>query len=203
MRRFLKFVIVTSFVISAGCASAFESRTVNLPVFAQHPFSIHEDEALKGKFYSGVEPFGLSMHGGFGRAFGAPPRQTAYSGYYRAFRNKSFTDIRVRSGYAPALLSGGTARGYDFTTVDLKAGYNLGRFQPFLIARVGAANSRAFRGVGFAPGDNGYQALFGGPRASASFVQVGAGFNFAVSPNVSLGFSVSAGAVNQSSSLGP
>ena len=196
-----------SLALFAAPALAFDTRSSTLPAFAQQPFAVQGEEALKGKFYSGIEPFRLSMHGDFVRAFGQgignAPGAVSYAGYYRAFKNKSFADIRVRSGFAPSVSLGNSAGGYDFTSVNLKAGYNLGRFQPFVMARFGAANSNGFRGAGFIPNDNAARYFFSGPQTSASFVQVGAGFNYAVTNNITLGVAVSAGAVSSSTALRP
>lgn len=176
----------------SGQAIAFETQSSSLPLFAQNSFSTLDEAALKGKFYSGIEPFSMPMFGG---AFGSNST-VAYSGYYKAFKNKAFTDIRVRSGFSPSFSGGSLFGGHDFASVSFKTGYNFGRFRPYVSAGFGALTARKFPATAFSSSDNSHQYLFGPSQGTRSFTRVGAGVDFSVTNNVTLGVSVSAGTVS-------
>ena len=165
-------------------ASAWEVVGSSLPTFAQGDTSgsslVRPWSALTG------DPFAGSA---------AIP-----SGYDFRVGKNLFVGVQQSSGLSAGSilgsgLSSGFASGGDFSSTQIKLGYDLGRLTPYVTAGFGEARSSAFGPSSFA----GAPAL-GGPlstnanpfAATSSVTKIGAGFDYALSDKVTIGVGVSA-----------
>ncbi|MDI4641621.1 hypothetical protein K9U39_11840 [Rhodoblastus acidophilus] len=144
----------------------------------------------------GADMFGAvgSGHGGRG-GFGGD----AYLGYYKEFDNRIVIGAQGTAGYAPGLYDYGP-RGYDFGLAQVKVGYDMGRLMPYVTFGAGLARpTSALNGapLGFAALDD----MAIGSQPTSSITMVGAGVNYAVTNNLTVGVEVDA--VQQHGGFGP
>lgn len=134
----------------------------------------------------GVSGSGRGSRGGFGG--------DAFIGYNREFDNRVVVGIQGSVGYMPGIYNYGYnyggARGANFGMVNMSVGYDMGRFMPYVTAGVGMA-----RATNFATPMGGFDSLnnmFSRSSSSQSttITTVGAGFNYAVTNNLHVGFEV-------------
>jgi outer membrane immunogenic protein len=127
----------------------------------------------------GVSGSGHGTHGGFGGDM--------FIGYNREFDNRVVVGIQGSAGYMPGLYNYG-ARGANYGMVNVSVGYDMGRFMPYITAGVGTA-----RASSFATPMGGFDSLnnmFSRSSQSTTITTVGAGFNYAVTNNLHVGFEV-------------
>ena len=133
---------------------------------------------------------GLSVSGGKGIKGGIGG--DAYLGYNRELSNNLVVGMQAVSGYSPNLSSFSRARGFDYAGANVKVGYDMGRLMPYVTAGVGFAKAN-FGPAGRYNSSDSLNDLFnrgGGPLQTIT--QVGAGFDYAISDKLTVGFSVSA-----------
>ena len=133
----------------------------------------------------GVSGSGRGTHGGFGG--------DAFIGYNHEFDNRIVVGIQGTAGYMPGIsnygYNYGGARGANFGMVNMSVGYDMGRFMPYITAGVGTARATNFA----TPGGGGFDSLnnlFSRSSQSTTITTVGAGFNYAVTNNLHVGFEV-------------
>ncbi len=110
-------------------------------------------------------------------------------GYAKEFDNRIVLGLGLSTGYMPSLSSFGP-RGYDFGMANMKLGYDMGQFMPYVTVGLGRASGVA--GAGGFQGMNSLNNLFapgGGP--SAPLTKVGAGFNYEVNEHLHIGAEIS------------
>jgi opacity protein-like surface antigen len=172
---------------SAGYAPAADA----LPTFAQAPSN--PSSPWTGLTLGG----GISVMGGKGVKGGVGG--DAFLGYNKELSNGIVIGVQGVSGYTPSMFSKySRVNGFDYAGANVTVGYDMGRFEPYVIAGVGFAKAN------FGPPGlyNSSQSLndlfnkssFGGPLATIT--TVGAGFNYAVTNNLSMGLSFTATQVN-------
>lgn len=154
-----------------------------LPIFAQNP----SPEASRWSgLYVGTEIFGVGgkgLKGGFGGG--------AYAGYSREFANNWVVGVKGSTGYTPSLLKFSPASGYDFASANLKAGYDMGRFMPFVTAGVGFAKPN-LRSFGFTGAAGAANDLFNDTGNLQTVGTIGAGVDYKITNDVSVELAVSA-----------
>ena len=136
----------------------------------------------------GTEVFGISggkgLRGGFGGA--------ATAGYERELDNNVVVGIDGSAGYTPSLFKNSPFRGYNFASTDVRVGYDMGRFMPFVTAGVGLArpNGRTFGG--FTGAADSTTDLFNATGDLRSFQTVGAGFAYKLTEHTTVELAVQA-----------
>jgi outer membrane immunogenic protein len=134
-----------------------------------------------GSEVMGVSGMGRGSRGGFGGDF--------FLGYNKEFDNNIVLGVRGSVGALPGVSNYGP-RGYNFGMADMKLGYDMGRFMPYVTVGVGMASASN----GFANptgGLNNVNNLFSHSGQSVTLTRVGAGFDYAVTNNLHIGMEAS------------
>ena len=192
MRYSLGLILLTGMV---SPVLAFQPVSGPLPMFAQSPeMGVSVESPWKG-FYSGSD---FSFMGGTGLR--GQEAGSSYFGYKHTFKNKVFADIQTRSGYQP-LLGGRSVVGYGFTSMRLKAGYDLGRFRPFIGTSFAVTSPERMDALTFSPFGGAPAGLNSAAVGARSFATVSAGFDYKITNNLSFSAAVSVG--SNSGSVAP
>jgi outer membrane immunogenic protein len=130
---------------------------------------------------------GKGIKGGFGG--------DGFFGYNHEFANNVIVGIEASAGYAPGFFKQSPVAGYNFASTDVKVGYDMGRFMPYLTAGVTLAKPDILGHNGFTTTSDSVNDLFAGSNPKA-FTTVGAGFDYAITNNVSMGVHVSVSSGN-------
>ena len=184
---------IVSFAATLGLAVSAQAQEIRpamgaqLPLLAQSPQTTSNTVSPWKGLYFGSEVFAVSRKGGRGGIGGS-----GYIGYQRQFENNVFLAVQGNAGYMPSLFKRRLVngpRGYDFASVSLKAGYDFGRIRPYVTAGFGVAAPTMFGGNSFAPVSNSLNSVFNAPGRT-TFTTVGAGVDYKVTENITLGVSV-------------
>jgi opacity protein-like surface antigen len=176
--------------VAVLCGPGFAARADDLPA-AKLPTLALDPQPLSPSpwrgFYAGSELFAVSGKGTKGLVGGG-----AFVGYNHEFDNKLVIGIQASTG-----LTTGSYRsrfvGYDFAATNVKLGYDMGRLMPFLTAGVALAKPNIRGGPGYAGAGDSLNDLFNSRSDVRAFGTVGAGFDYAITNNLSVGLAVSAG----------
>jgi hypothetical protein len=174
------------FVLLVLSASA---QAEGLPLFANDaslsakaPWSRRDDGArpweglTMGTDVFAGSGFGKGGRGGFGGALRL--------GYLKEFDNNVVVGVGASAGYLPSFSNYGP-RGWNFGMADVRVGYDMGRFMPYVTVGVGTLNA-ANPGRGW-QGLDSVNDVFGPNRGSATLTKVGAGFNYEVNEHLHIG----------------
>ncbi|HVB88664.1 MAG TPA: hypothetical protein VND97_00545 [Beijerinckiaceae bacterium] len=176
--------LVLAFSAAWAPARASDFSPVPLPTFAQAPSSAGEAPDPWRGLYAGSDlSFTSGKYGGIGGG--------AYIGYNREFDNHWVIGVEGGVGYSPNLFSYPTAAGYNYGVVSVKTGYDMGRFMPFVTAGMILAKPNDPLAHYTGPMDSAND-LFNQSGKLSTLTSVGAGFDYAVTNNVSVEMSVSA-----------
>lgn len=133
----------------------------------------------------GSDVFAVSGLGnGMKRGFGAD----GFIGYDHAFDNHVVLGLRASAGYLPGILQGAPA-GYNFGMVDAKLGYQMGRLTPWVALGGGIAKATSFA-ANIPNASTSLNDLFSDTQKGATLTRASAGFDYAVTNNLTLGMSV-------------
>lgn len=136
------------------------------------------------------------LYVGSGLSFASGPRGGlgggAYAGFDRELPNNWVINFQGGVGYAPGFVAPySLANGFNYAQASVKAGYDYGRFMPFLTAGVAFAKPNlpftVYTGPMQAAND-----LFSSSGNLQTLTSVGAGFDYAINRNMSIEMSVSA-----------
>jgi len=116
----------------------------------------------------------------------------AYVGYDRHFDNNLVLGIEASTGSAPYRFFNGPLRGYDYAEVSAKVGYEVGRFTPYLTTGVALAKPNSAPGY-FSASDS-MNNIFNGSSDLAASGVIGAGFDYALTNNTTVGLLAKVGA---------
>jgi|APMI01.1.fsa_nt_gi opacity protein-like surface antigen len=162
-----------------------------LPTFARAPEAAQpkSNDFWKGLSY-GVEAFGVSgkgIKGGFGGA--------ANVAWTKPIDDRLSFQLKTSAGYMPGVWKASPwgragATGSNFVFAEASVGYEIGRVRPW--ASVGAGYAKATRYGGFAGGLNSVNDMFGEPGKGSGLVAVGAGVDYAITNNLTVGVAVHA-----------
>jgi len=134
----------------------------------------------------GTEVFAGSGLGKGGRSgFGGDLR----IGYLTEFDNHVVVGVGAMAGYAPS-FSNYAPRGWNFSMADVKVGYDMGRFMPYVTVGLGTASASAY-GRGW-QGLESINDVFGAHGNATTLAKVGAGFNYEVNEHLRIGAEFSA-----------
>ncbi|SEE10398.1 outer membrane immunogenic protein [Rhizobiales bacterium GAS188] len=172
-------------------AQADDTPPAKLPTFALNPQAPWTAAGTPSTspwsgLYVGSEVFAASIKGRKGLVGGS-----AYAGYNREFDNNLVIGIQGSTGFAASSFKRGPFVGYDYAATNVKLGYDMGRLMPFVTA--GFAFAKPTTGSGFTGASDSINDLFGSSSGFRGAGMVGAGFNYAITNNTSVGLAVSAG----------
>jgi opacity protein-like surface antigen len=185
------FMILRSLAALAALAAlvlpvrADQTTTPTLPSLALNPEAsspwtgLYVGSEVMAAFAKGSKP-------GFGGA--------AFAGYNHEFDNNLVIGVEGKVGYAPLLFAHGPYRGFNFAETSAKVGYDMGRFMPYLTAGVVLAKSNAFGVPAYTGATDSINSLFSEGGNLQAYGTVGAGFDYAVTNNLTVGMEVRANA---------
>ncbi len=114
-----------------------------------------------------------------------------FASYDRAFANNLVLGIRGSTGYEPGFGNRTFFKGFDFAAADVRLGYDMGRVMPYVTA--GVALARPHGGAGLAaPGSESLDLVLNGAGETRALTRVGAGVDYAVTNNLTVGVAVNA-----------
>jgi opacity protein-like surface antigen len=116
----------------------------------------------------------------------------AYAGYNHEFNNNLVLGVEAKAGYAPFLFGRG---GFNFAETDAKIGYDMGRFMPYVTAGVVFTKANVFGAPAYTGAADSMNALFSSGNGNLqAYGTVGAGFDYALTNNLTVGMEVRANA---------
>jgi opacity protein-like surface antigen len=134
------------------------------------------------------------MYVGTGVTFAATKGQKGqfggdvFVGYDKTFENHLVLGVNFDTGYAPFPSASGRFHGFDYAMTNVKLGYDFGRVTPYLYAGGGIAHATAFKS-GLPDADTTINGLFYGPGGVRTATAFGAGVDYRVTNNVTIGVS--------------
>jgi opacity protein-like surface antigen len=196
----MRSVLLLAALLTLGSAAqAADSATTALPSLAINPQapppplpSLALDpppppSIWKG-LYVGSDIFFAAGKGSKGLVGGG-----AFVGYDHHFDNNLVLGVRATTGFAPFSIQHSPFKGYDYGEVSAKVGYEMGRLTPYLTTGVALARPNANPGAGYWNAADSANNLFnGGSNLSASGV-IGAGFDYALTSNMTVGIAATVG----------
>ncbi len=112
-------------------------------------------------------------------------------GYNHEFANRLVVGVDAVSGFSPGLFSYGPVRGFDFAATDVRVGYDMGRWMPYVTTGVVLAKPIVGPQANYVNASQSTNELFNAPGNLRAAPTVGAGVDYAVTPNLHLDLSVS------------
>jgi opacity protein-like surface antigen len=164
------------------------SDATNLPSFALDPPPPPSSPSYWSGLYVGSGIFAVSGNGSKGH-FGGDGE----IGYYHEFQNRLVVGIDAIGGYSPSLWGNSFAKGFDFGETDVRVGYDMGRWMPYVETGVILAKPNYEPGANYISASQSTDDLFSGPGHLRAAPRVGAGVDYAVTPNLHLDVNVSGG----------
>lgn len=174
-------LLTCSCISTAALAQATSST--GLPSLALSP---QPQPSIWNGFFVGSEVFAISRKGAKGLVGGG-----VTAGYNTSLPNNFILGISTSAGYAPAFYPGSRVRGFDYARANLKLGYDMGRLMPYVTTGVVLAKPNF--GNGYMSATDSTNNLFNGTSNLRSSASVGAGFDYAITKNLTVGVGVSVG----------
>lgn len=174
-------------LLALPLALAAPAGAAELPTFAQRPASeTTQDSPWKG-WSVGVEAIavgGRGIKGGFGGA--------THIAWNKTFENNLTLGLKASVGHLPAIafapaFGGVRPAGWNFAATSATIGYELGRVRPW--ASIGAAFLKPTQ-FGGARSLDAANSFFSEPGRTQGLVTYGAGVDFAVTNNLTIGVGV-------------
>ena len=174
-------------LVGLAWAGAAQAATPALPTLALDP---QPPSSIWNGLYVGTEIVGVSSrgfgrkgaHGGFGGAI--------LAGYDHEFANNIVLGVQASAGYMPLAFPFGRARGYNYAATDVKVGYDMGRWMPYLTTGVVLAKPNTGPGMGYIASDS-VNDLINGTANLKAAARVGAGVEYAITNTLHVGVAVS------------
>ncbi len=162
----------------AGPSLAFEAVPSTLPTLAANPWAGTPMGAWSG-FSGRTGHFDTPFAGAFARS----------AGYNQLLNRNLLLGVETTTLNSPMSFGRNAAFGMEFSSTTMRLTYNLGNLRPFVTAGAAFARPNDFGPPNFSfPGDP-----LSNSRDAKTFTSVGAGFDYAVTNNFSVGVAVSAG----------
>ena len=117
-----------------------------------------------------------------------------FIGYAHEFSNNLVLGVQASAGYAPLFVQKGRFVGADFIGASARLGYDMGRLTPYVTTSVDFARTSLFD-HGFTGGTDAINAFLNGSGDKLTYGSVGAGFDYAITNNLTVGLGVSVGSV--------
>jgi len=115
----------------------------------------------------------------------------AFVGYSHEFSNNLVIGAKASAGYAPFFIQNSRFKGADFVGASAFVGYDMGKLMPYLATSVDFARATPFE-RGFSGGMDAINNFLNGGD-TRTYGSVGAGFDYAVTNNLTVGMGVSVG----------
>jgi opacity protein-like surface antigen len=170
----------------ASSALADDVPLAPLPTFAQNPPAEAPQNPWSG-LVVGSEIFGVGGKGVKGGVGGG-----GFFGYDRAVGDNFFVGVQGKAGYSPASWGFGPANGFDFAMTSVRVGYDGGRWKAYVTGDLGLAKLNSAGPAGLPNAGDSINNLFNGGSRVKPLTAVGAGMDYAVTDNITIGVSVSA-----------
>ncbi len=186
-RMILKPALALALLCCLGLSARADDATSSLPIFALNP----PEQALAPSPWSGLyvgsEVFGIS---GSGRGMKGGVGGDTNFGYMHEFSNNVVVGVEGAIGYMPSLFRYSPYRGFDIAATNVKVGYDMGQFMPYVTAGGIIAKPHTTRlGTGYTGASDTVNGLFSGSSELKGAATVGVGFDYAVTNNLKVGFS--------------
>lgn len=180
-------LLLAALLALGSAAQASDLATPTLPSLALDP------EAPPPSIWKGLY-VGSDLFVGGVKGSKAVVGGGGYMGYDRHFDNNLVLGVQATVGYAPSWIQPGPFRGYDYALVSAKLGYEMGRFTPYLTTGIALAKPDGSPGGGYLSPADSANALFNGSSNLAASGVVGAGFDYALTNNTTVGLAAVVGA---------
>jgi opacity protein-like surface antigen len=181
------------FALAAFCglAAAGEAADMasSLPTFALAPPPLASEPSFTWSgLYVGTGVFAVSGNGSKPHVGG-----DAEIGYNYEFANRIVVGVNEISGFSPALFGHGPVKGFDFSTTQVLVGYDMGRWMPYVTS--GLALVKPINGpqANYVSASQSANDLFAAPGRLHALPTIGAGVDYAITPNLRVGVGVSTG----------
>jgi opacity protein-like surface antigen len=178
-------VLLAIYAIAGLSSPAFADDSLTIPAA---PIDPHPEPSIWNGLYVGSGVTAAAAKGQKGQ-FGGD----VFAGYDKTFSNNLVLGLKFDTGYAPFLTSSGRFHGFDYAMGEAKIGYDFGRVTPYLYAGGGLAHATAFNSA-LPDANQTLNGLFYGPGGTRAVTTLGAGVDYRITNNVTIG--VSAGVVN-------
>jgi opacity protein-like surface antigen len=116
-----------------------------------------------------------------------------YAGYNTRFDNNLVLGIQASTGFAPYLSQRNVFKGYDYAELSAKVGYEMGRLTPYVTTGIALARPNGFPGAGYASPTDSLNNVFNGSTNLAASGVFGAGFDYALTNNTTIGLAAVVG----------
>jgi opacity protein-like surface antigen len=180
-------VLVLAGLLALGSSAQADGQPAPLPSLALDP-QAPPPSIWKG-LYVGSDLFVGGVKGSKAVVGGG-----GYMGYDRHFDNNLVLGVQAAVGYAPWWILPGPFKGYDYGLVSAKLGYEMGRFTPYVTTGIALAKPDGGPGGGYLSPADSANALFNGSPNLATSGVFGAGFNYALTSNTTVGLAAVVGA---------
>jgi outer membrane immunogenic protein len=179
-------------VVLTLCGLALPAQAAsdnNLPSsFALDPTPSPSSPSFWSGLYVGSGIFAISGNGSKGHIGG-----DGEIGYDHEFSNRIVVGVGAIGGFSPALWANGPLKGFDFGATDVRVGYDKGRWMPYVETGVVLAKPTFGAETNYLNASQSADDLFSGPGHLRAAPRVGAGVDYAVTPNLHLDVNVSGG----------
>jgi opacity protein-like surface antigen len=176
-------------VAFCGLVSATEAAdmTSDLPIFALSPPQESSQSIWTG-LYVGTGIFAVSGNGSKPHVGG-----DIEIGYDHEFANRLVVGVREISGFSPAAFSYGSVKGFDFSLSEVRVGYDMGRWMPYMTSGLVLAKPISGPQANYVSASQSANDLFAAPGRLHASPAIGAGVNYAITPNLHIDVGVTAG----------
>jgi hypothetical protein len=130
--------------------------------------------------YVGSGIFAISGNGSKGHVGG-----DGEIGYNHEFQNRAVIGVDAVGGYSPGLWANGPMKGFDFGATDVKVGYDIGRWMPYVETGVVLAKPNFRAGTNYNSASQSADDLFSGAGHLRAAPRVGAGVGICGHPQSS------------------
>lgn len=159
-----------------------------LPSFALDPPPSPTSPSIWSGLYVGSGIFAVSGNGSKGHIGG-----DGQIGYYHEFNNRVVIGVDAIGGCSPGLWSAGPVKGFNFGGTDVRVGYEMGHWMPYVETGVVFAKPTFGAQSTFVSASQATDDLLNGPGHIRAVPRVGAGIDYAVTPNLHVDVNVSGG----------
>ncbi len=162
------------------------------PIFSfAQPSSAQPSSSQEPSFWNGLyvgsEMFVVSGKGAKGGVGGG-----GVMGYDRAFPDNVVLGVEASAGYSPALFSQRSFSGFDYASANIRVGYDMGRWMPFVTTGVVLVKPD-MAGRGFVSPADSFNGLFDQSASIKGFATMGAGVDYAITDKLKVGVEISTG----------
>jgi opacity protein-like surface antigen len=175
------FFVLALLAKPAGAASSLPSLALDPPPSPTSP-------SIWSGLYVGSGIFAVAGNGAKGHVGGE-----GEIGYEHEFNNRFVIGIDARGGYSPGLLANSPVTGFDFGATDIRVGYDMGRWMPYVETGVVLAKPAFGPQSNYVSASQSADDLLSDPGHLRAAPRIGAGVDYAVTPNLHLDVNVSGG----------